>query len=36
MGVDEQMAGYGRHRKAYERGGPEELRNELRMDQDCF
>jgi asparagine synthetase B (glutamine-hydrolysing) len=36
MGADEQMGGYGRHRKAYERGGMEELQTELQMDQDRF
>jgi asparagine synthetase B (glutamine-hydrolysing) len=36
MGADEQMGGYGRHRKAYDRGGVEELRTELQMDQDRF
>ena len=36
MGADEQMGGYGRHRKAFERGGIEELRKELRMDQERF
>ena len=36
MGADEQMGGYGRHRKAFERGGLEELKNELKMDQARF
>jgi asparagine synthetase B (glutamine-hydrolysing) len=36
MGADEQMGGYGRHRKAYERGGWDELQSELKMDQDRF
>ena len=34
MGADELMGGYGRHRKAYERGGWKELKAELTMDQD--
>lgn len=34
MGADEQMGGYGRHRKAFERGGIESFRKELLMDQD--
>ena len=34
MGADELMGGYGRHRKAYERGGWEDLKSELTMDQD--
>jgi len=34
MGADELMGGYGRHRKAYDRGGWEELKQELKMDQD--
>jgi asparagine synthetase B (glutamine-hydrolysing) len=34
MGADELMGGYGRHRKAYERGGWEELQSELTMDQN--
>ena len=34
MGADELMGGYGRHRKAYERGGWEELKSELTMDQN--
>jgi len=34
MGADELMGGYGRHRKAYEEGGWEQLRKELTMDQD--
>ena len=33
LGADEQMGGYGRHRKAWQRGGEMELRQELRMDQ---
>jgi asparagine synthetase B (glutamine-hydrolysing) len=36
MGADEQMGGYGRHRKAFERGGWEELEKELKMDQSRF
>ena len=36
MGADEQMGGYGRHRKAYDRGGWEELQKELDMDKDRF
>jgi asparagine synthetase B (glutamine-hydrolysing) len=34
MGADELMGGYGRHRKAYEIGGWEELKSELTMDQN--
>jgi asparagine synthetase B (glutamine-hydrolysing) len=34
MGADELMGGYARHRKAYERGGWEELKSELTMDQN--
>lgn len=34
MGADELMGGYGRHRKAYEKGGWRELQNELTMDQN--
>jgi len=34
MGADELMGGYGRHRKAYEKGGWEELQKELTMDQN--
>lgn len=34
MGADELMGGYGRHRKAHERGGWEELKSELTMDQN--
>lgn len=34
MGADELMGGYGRHRKAYEKGGWEELKKELTMDQN--
>lgn len=34
MGADEQMGGYGRHRKAYDqRGGWQGLKEELQMDQ---
>ena len=36
MGADELLGGYGRHRKAFERGGSEELQNELQMDQSRF
>eukprot|EP00934_Nitzschia_sp_Nitz4_P003288 Nitzschia sp. Nitz4//scaffold69_size99277//70319//72115//NITZ4_004642-RA/size99277-processed-gene-0.39-mRNA-1//-1//CDS//3329556742//3278//frame0 len=36
MGADEQLGGYGRHRKAFEKGGWDELRSELVMDQDRF
>ena len=36
MGADEQLGGYGRHRKAFERGGMEELASELKMDQERF
>jgi asparagine synthetase B (glutamine-hydrolysing) len=32
LGADEQMGGYGRHRKAWERGKSEELRQELDLD----
>lgn len=32
VGADEQMAGYGRHRKIYQRGGYEALRVELQME----
>jgi asparagine synthetase B (glutamine-hydrolysing) len=32
VGADEQMAGYGRHRTTYQRGGYESLRSELRME----
>ena len=32
LGADELMGGYGRHRKAWNQGGEEELRQELRMD----
>jgi len=34
MGADELMGGYGRHRKAFERGGWKELQSELTMDQN--
>jgi asparagine synthetase B (glutamine-hydrolysing) len=34
LGADELMGGYGRHRKAYQRGGLSALRDELRMDQE--
>lgn len=36
MGADEQMGGYGRHKKAYERGGTKELQQELDLDQNRF
>jgi asparagine synthetase B (glutamine-hydrolysing) len=36
MGADELLGGYGRHRHAFERGGWEELRKELTMDQERF
>ena len=36
MGADEQLGGYGRHRKAFERGGMEELASELTMDRERF
>lgn len=36
MGADEQLGGYGRHRKAFDRGGMEELAAELAMDQARF
>jgi asparagine synthetase B (glutamine-hydrolysing) len=36
MGADEQMGGYGRHRKAFDRGGWESLGEELEMDQSRF
>ena len=36
MGADELLGGYGRHRKAFERGGWEELQNELDLDQSRF
>lgn len=36
MGADEQMGGYGRHRKAYERAGWKGLQEELDMDQSRF
>ena len=36
MGADELTGGYGRHRKAFERGGWEELEKELEMDQLRF
>ena len=32
VGADEQMAGYGRHRTTYQRGGYEALREELQME----
>jgi asparagine synthetase B (glutamine-hydrolysing) len=34
MGADEQLGGYGRHRKAYDRGGWNKLQEEMQMDQD--
>lgn len=34
MGADELLGGYGRHRKAFERGSWEELHSELVLDQD--
>ena len=34
LGADELMGGYGRHRKAYLRGGVSAVREELRMDQE--
>jgi asparagine synthetase B (glutamine-hydrolysing) len=34
MGADEQLGGYGRHRKSYEQGGPTKLKEELTMDQN--
>jgi asparagine synthetase B (glutamine-hydrolysing) len=33
MGADEQMGGYGRHRKAYDQRGWRGLKEELQMDQ---
>jgi asparagine synthetase B (glutamine-hydrolysing) len=36
MGADELLGGYGRHRKSFERGGWEELQQELQMDQSRF
>jgi asparagine synthetase B (glutamine-hydrolysing) len=36
MGADELLGGYGRHRKSFERGGWEELQEELQMDQSRF
>ena len=36
MGADELLGGYGRHRHAFERGGWEEFRKELIMDQERF
>jgi asparagine synthetase B (glutamine-hydrolysing) len=32
LGADELMGGYGRHRKAWERGGCKQLRQELDLD----
>jgi asparagine synthetase B (glutamine-hydrolysing) len=32
LGADEQMGGYGRHRKAWDRGGADQLRQELDLD----
>jgi asparagine synthetase B (glutamine-hydrolysing) len=34
IGADEQMAGYGRHRSVYKRGGYDALRAELSMEKD--
>lgn len=34
LGADEQMGGYGRHRKAWEKGGNAALEVELQMDQE--
>ena len=34
LGADEQMGGYGRHRKAWQTGGDEQLRKELDMDMN--
>eukprot|EP00980_Cylindrotheca_fusiformis_P007655 scaffold1605_cov141-Cylindrotheca_fusiformis.AAC.18 len=36
MGADEQLGGYGRHRKAYAREGLQGLAEELQMDQSRF
>jgi len=33
IGADEQMAGYGRHRSVYNRGGYDALRSELKMEK---
>ena len=33
IGADEQLAGYGRHRVTYERGGYDALREELKMEK---
>ncbi len=32
IGADEQMAGYGRHRTVFQRGGSEALREEINVD----
>jgi asparagine synthetase B (glutamine-hydrolysing) len=34
LGADEQMGGYGRHRKAWQQGGNLALRTELQIDQE--
>lgn len=34
VGADEQMAGYGRHKTTYQRGGYDALRSELQMEVD--
>jgi asparagine synthetase B (glutamine-hydrolysing) len=36
MGADELLGGYGRHRKAFDRGGWDDLQTELNMDQGRF
>ncbi|CAJ1930843.1 unnamed protein product [Cylindrotheca closterium] len=36
MGADEQLGGYGRHRKAFDKGGWGRLKEELDMDQARF
>ncbi|KAL7570485.1 hypothetical protein ACA910_004266 [Epithemia clementina (nom. ined.)] len=33
LGADEYMGGYTRHRRAFQQGGPEQLRRELELDQ---